>query len=77
MTMTTLTEYDRMNDRANVMGVDLQLTSMAQKGKDSFVLGAWRGEYVTWMYCNGAFHWGHYYSDYNEAQADFYKRAAR
>ena len=69
------TEFDRMTERANVMGVDVQLTSMAQKGQDSFILGFWRGEYVTWMYCEGAFHWGHYYKSYNDASNDFYKRA--
>lgn len=70
-------EYDRMTNRANQMGVDLQLTSMSQNGHEDVVLGFWRGEYVTWNYCNGGFHCGHYYADYNEAKTDFFKRAAK
>jgi hypothetical protein len=54
----------------------LQLTSMTLDGSDNdVVLGFWRGEYVTWKYFNGEFHYGHYYSDYSEAQTDFYIRS--
>ena len=74
--MITNTEYDRMTSHADAMGVDLQLTSMTLDGSDNdVVLGFWRGEYVTWKYFNGEFHYGHYYSDYSEAQTDFYIRS--
>lgn len=45
---------------------------------DVVVLAEWRGEFVTWLYGNESFFWGHYHvDDSKSALADFMKRLGK
>ena len=44
-------------------------------GHKVIVLCEWRGEFVTWVYGEGSFFWGHYYTDLKEAVNGFCERA--
>ena len=54
------------------------ITDSIHIGDTEFVLGRSAGEYpmfVTWQYANGAYYWGHYFSELLEAKRDLLDRA--
>ena len=56
------------------------ITDSIHIGDTEFVLGGSSGEhpvFVTWQYANGAYYWGHYFSELLEAKQDLLNRAGR
>ena len=54
------------------------ITDSIHIGDTEFVLGGSADEnpvFVTWQYANGAYYWGHYFSELLEAKGDLLKRA--
>ena len=56
------------------------ITDSIHIGDTEFVLGKSESEhavFVTWQYANGAYYWGHYFSELLEAKRDLLERAGR
>lgn len=56
------------------------ITDSIHIGDTEFVLGGSAGEhpvFVTWQHANGAYYWGHYFSELLEAKRDLLERAGR
>ena len=55
--------------------VGYRITARAELGNgEAVVLGEKENRYVTWIYTNGSFFWGHYTEDRKGAYEDFFKR---